>query len=138
MFWETYSGEGIAREGKGKVGGTAIRADNTLLDDKQWLYIQKRYHISPRELQVAKLVCDGLTNADIAKALGVRVGTVKTHLKSIFNKTHSRGKITMLLTFVDDVRRLYGSKQVPPIPIVGVGKPSRKAFSTAKRAKKHS
>jgi len=77
-----------------------------LLDEKQWLYIQRYYHISPRELQVVKLVCQGFTNGDIARKLNVKPGTVKTHLRSIFHKTRARNKITMLLRCMENAGRL--------------------------------
>jgi DNA-binding CsgD family transcriptional regulator len=99
-----------------------------LLDEKQWLYIQKRYSMSPRELEVAKLVCQGLTNEDMADKLKVRPGTVKTHLRSIFNKARVRNKISMLLRFVDDVNRFYQEAEgVAPIPIVDREKTAPKA-----------
>lgn len=83
------------------------RPKTVLLSEKQWLYVQKRYHMSQRELQVAKLVCQGFTNGDIARRLQVKPGTVKTHLRSIFNKTRVRNKITMLLRFMEIVRKLF-------------------------------
>jgi DNA-binding CsgD family transcriptional regulator len=73
-----------------------------LFDEKQWLYIQGCYHISPRELQVVKLVCQGLTNGDIAEKLNVKPGTVKTHLRSIFHKTRVRNKLSMLLRCMEN------------------------------------
>ena len=84
------------------------RPEVILLDERQWLYIQRRYHMSPREVQIAQLVCQGLTNGDIATKLKVKLGTVKTHLRSIFGKTHARNKITMLLRFMDDVSKIFG------------------------------
>ena len=84
------------------------RLDVTLLGEKHWAYLQRRYHMGPRELQVAKLTCRGLTNEDIAQELKMRLGTVKTHLRNIFNKTRSKNKITLLLRFVDDVNKLFG------------------------------
>lgn len=39
--------------------------------------------LTPREQQVAELVAEGLTNLQIAARLGVSIGTVATHLKSI-------------------------------------------------------
>ena len=79
-----------------------------LLSEKQWSYIQRRYRMSPRELQVAKLVCRGLTNGDVAERLSVKSGTVKTHLRSIFAKARARNKITLLLRLVDAVAGLSG------------------------------
>jgi DNA-binding NarL/FixJ family response regulator len=79
-----------------------------LLDEKHWQYIQRRYRLSTRELEVARLVCRGLTNGDMADKLRVRPGTVKTHLRSIFGKTRVRNKITMLLRFMHDVTEFFG------------------------------
>ncbi|MHC4693666.1 MAG: response regulator transcription factor [Planctomycetota bacterium] len=100
--------------------------DVSLLDDKQWAYIQKRYRISPRELEVAKLVCRGYVNGSIAKKLKVKPGTVKSHLKSIFGKTHARNKITLLLRFMEDVNNFFGeSPGAASITIMGIKKTSR-------------
>ncbi|MBW8042202.1 MAG: helix-turn-helix transcriptional regulator [Planctomycetes bacterium] len=81
--------------------------DVALLNEKQWRYVQRRYHISPRELEVAKLICKGFVNGDIAAKLNVKPGTVKTHIKSIFGKTHARNKITLLLRFMEDVNDFF-------------------------------
>lgn len=42
--------------------------------------------LSKRELQVLKLVAQGLSNRDIADQLFLSIDTIKTHLKSIFSK----------------------------------------------------
>jgi DNA-binding NarL/FixJ family response regulator len=42
--------------------------------------------LSPREREVAKLLCEGRTNADIAQSLYLSVRTVETHVKHIFAK----------------------------------------------------
>jgi predicted ATPase/class 3 adenylate cyclase/DNA-binding CsgD family transcriptional regulator len=42
--------------------------------------------LTPTELQVAALVTQGLTNAEIGDRLFVGAGTVKTHLRNIFRK----------------------------------------------------
>jgi DNA-binding NarL/FixJ family response regulator len=76
----------------------------TILDEKEWSYLQRYYGMSPRELQVAKLVCHGLTNGDIAHRLRVRPGTVKTHLRSVFGKTQTRNRISMLLKYIEKVQ----------------------------------
>jgi DNA-binding NarL/FixJ family response regulator len=48
--------------------------------------------LTARELQVTKLIEQGYKNKDIALALGIRPGTVKVHLKHIFEKTGIRGR----------------------------------------------
>jgi DNA-binding NarL/FixJ family response regulator len=42
--------------------------------------------LSPRELAVAKMVGEGLTDKQIAQHLGVEVSTVRTYLKRAFDK----------------------------------------------------
>ena len=42
--------------------------------------------LSDRELEVLKLVADGLSNKEIAAKLFVSVNTVKTHLKKVYEK----------------------------------------------------
>jgi len=43
--------------------------------------------ITIREREVVRLVRQGLGNRSIAKQMGVREGTIKGHLHSIFRKT---------------------------------------------------
>lgn len=90
-----------------------------LLDDKHWSYVQRRYHISPRELEVAKLVCHGLSNKEIAEALSIRHGTVKTHIKNIYRRIHVKNKVALLLRFMADVSKLLSESSGRAIvPIV--------------------
>ena len=42
--------------------------------------------LTPRELDVLRLIADGLPNRDIAEALGVSVSTVKLHVQDILHK----------------------------------------------------
>ncbi len=104
-----------------------------LLDQEHWFYIQKRYHLSPREVQVAKLVCRGLNNEEIAKDLKIKRGTVKTHLRNIFRRVRVKNKIAMLLKFVDAAVKFSAkSGTTPLIPIVDIEKPDKKASTSFK------
>lgn len=108
-----------------------------LLNEKQWRYIQRRYHISPRELEVAKLICKGYINGDIADKLNVKRGTVKTHIKSLFGKTRARNKITLLLRFMEDVNNFFGdSPGTASIQIVDVKKPTKNTPASGETLKK--
>ncbi len=57
-----------------------------------------RSDLTPRELQVMHLVEQGLKNREIARELNIRPGTVKIHLKHIFEKTGVRGRYGLALT----------------------------------------
>ena len=57
-----------------------------------------RSELTAREQQVLELVEQGLKNKDIAVDLGIRPGTVKIHLKHIFEKTGVRGRYGLALS----------------------------------------
>jgi two-component system nitrate/nitrite response regulator NarL len=62
-------------------------------------YMQpRRSPLTAREVQIAELVENGLKNRDIGRALGIQTGTVKIHLKHIFEKTGVRGRYGLALT----------------------------------------
>jgi DNA-binding NarL/FixJ family response regulator len=48
--------------------------------------------LSPRELEILALLCDGLTNKEIALKLGISAETVRTHLGHIYEKLHVQGR----------------------------------------------
>jgi len=54
--------------------------------------------LTAREMQIMELVEQGLKNKDIGLALGIRTGTVKIHLKHIFEKTGIRGRYGLALS----------------------------------------
>jgi DNA-binding NarL/FixJ family response regulator len=59
---------------------------------------QSRSDLTPREQQVMELVEQGLKNKEIARELGIQPGTVKIHLKHIFEKTGVHGRYGLALT----------------------------------------
>lgn len=61
-----------------------------------------RSELTPREQQVLELVEQGFKNREIAIELGIRPGTVKIHLKHIFEKTGVRGRYGLALNGLRD------------------------------------
>lgn len=57
-----------------------------------------RANLTGRELQVLELVEQGMRNKDIGNLLGIQAGTVKIHLKHIFEKTGIRGRYGLALS----------------------------------------
>jgi len=57
-----------------------------------------RSELTTREQQVLELVEQGFKNKEIANELGIRPGTVKIHLKHIFEKTGIRGRYGLALS----------------------------------------
>jgi DNA-binding CsgD family transcriptional regulator len=66
--------------------------------------VLRAYGLTPREREVAGAAMRGLSNDDVAAALGLSTHTVKDHLKAIFEKVgvRSRGELVSRV-FVDQV-----------------------------------
>ena len=58
--------------------------------------------LTAREHQVLQLVEQGCKNKEIAIELGIRPGTVKIHLKHIFEKTGVRGRYGLAISGLKD------------------------------------
>jgi DNA-binding CsgD family transcriptional regulator len=72
---------------------------------KQWQYLVNRWHLTPREAEVAKLVCRGYDNERIAGELGIRYNTVRVHLVHIFKKAGVSGKPALTVKFIDEIHK---------------------------------
>ena len=59
------------------------------------------YKLSDREQQIISLVCEGQSNKDVARKLGVSEGTVKAHLHSIFGRLRVRSRIELMIALAD-------------------------------------
>lgn len=61
--------------------------------------IQDKYKLTHRQMEVIKLICDGLSNKEIAEKLFLSEFTVKDHLKKIMKKlnVNSRNEIISML-----------------------------------------
>jgi DNA-binding NarL/FixJ family response regulator len=53
--------------------------------------------LSPRERQIAGAVAEGMSNRDIASALGITEQTVKNHLTAIFTKMKVTSRLQLAL-----------------------------------------
>lgn len=117
-------------EDRGDQGYETKRPVGILLDEKKWLFLKKHYNMTPRELQVAILVCRGFNNNEIAKALKIKHGTVKTHLRNIYRRVRVKSKVLLLLKFVEEVNNYYlPSEPKASVPITEL--PSKSVYSTA-------
>ncbi|MCQ9126196.1 response regulator transcription factor [Corynebacterium amycolatum] len=52
---------------------------------------------TPREQEILDLVCQGLSNDEIARRLVVATTTVKTHVKALLTKTGSRSRVDLVI-----------------------------------------
>ena len=93
---------------------TTVAAGNTWMEEEMFSEAERpaaspRSALTAREHQVMELVERGLKNKDIASALGIRTGTVKIHLKHIFEKTGIRGRYGLALSGLKEKGLLVSS-----------------------------
>ncbi|MBI1842790.1 MAG: response regulator transcription factor [Verrucomicrobia bacterium] len=55
--------------------------------------------LSPREREILELLAQGLANKEIAQRVGVSDGTVRWHLRHVYNKLHVRSRTEAALKF---------------------------------------
>jgi two-component system nitrate/nitrite response regulator NarL len=64
-------------------------------------FAQPFSELSGRQQEVIALVCDGLSNGEIAKKLRVAEGTIKIHLHAIFEKLGVRSRMELMIALAD-------------------------------------
>lgn len=77
---------------KGLAAGVPARAEQDGPPDSPLLA-----ELSNREMQIARLIAEGLPNGEIARQLAITERTVKAHLSSIFAKTRTKGRLSLAL-----------------------------------------
>ena len=80
------------------VGQGSTWMDDSLFGEVMPVARQHRLDLTAREQQVLELVEQGLRNKEIARELGIRPGTVKIHMKHIFEKTGVHGRYGLALS----------------------------------------
>ena len=99
-------GEEIVQSVRGVVAGEMVLSPTV---GKRLLKQAARYPTKPvslqfgeklsiRELEILKLAAHGLSNKDIAKELGLTLGTVKVHLANIFSKLNASSRTESVIT----------------------------------------
>jgi DNA-binding CsgD family transcriptional regulator len=65
----------------------------------------KRFEVSPRETDIIRGICNGLSNKEISDKLFISIQTVKDHTHRIYNKTNVRSR-AQLMNIVKELREM--------------------------------
>ena len=68
-----------------------------------------RERLTPKEIQVAILVWEGLTNREIGKIIGISEQVIKNHLRSTFDKLGVWSRLELAMYVAS-----HGGKNWPP------------------------
>ena len=64
----------------------------------------KKFEVSPRETDVVREICNGLSNKEISEKLFLSLQTVKDHTHRIYIKTNVRSRV-QLINLVKEIIR---------------------------------
>jgi DNA-binding CsgD family transcriptional regulator len=56
--------------------------------------------LTPRQLEVLDLMCNGLTNAQIGERLGISARTVESHTRHLLQRTGTRRRVELVAQVV--------------------------------------
>jgi DNA-binding NarL/FixJ family response regulator len=59
---------------------------------------ESEVHLSPRETEILTMLADGYENKQVARRLGISEATVKTHLRSLYQKLDAAGRAEAVAT----------------------------------------
>ena len=71
----------------GNEAGVLVTAAFELVNPLTDLELRSRYGLSAREIEVARLVANGLSNAEVAERLGVSYFTARNHVERLLSKS---------------------------------------------------
>jgi DNA-binding CsgD family transcriptional regulator len=91
----------------------------SLLTDEAWQQVGRSLSLSPRELQVARLLCDDVKEIAIGFELGISAHTVHTHIERIYGKTNVNARMELLRKIFDTLLRLTASPTSSLTPVCG-------------------
>ena len=69
----------------------------TMAPPQDQLGVKAAQRLTPRELQIVALICEGLKNKQIAQQLGTKEQVVKNYLRSIYDKTGVSDRLELAL-----------------------------------------
>ena len=69
------------------------------------------HELTPREIEIIKLVAYGLNNKDIAKTLKISDATVRHHLSSVYSKLHIDDRLNLaIFAYQTDIVKLRNDR----------------------------
>jgi DNA-binding NarL/FixJ family response regulator len=82
----------LARNFEPQISRSPVRAHVGGTLRQELSDVRQRYHLTPREWEVAVLLADGRSNVEVAAALGISAHTARHHTESVLAKLGVRSR----------------------------------------------
>jgi DNA-binding CsgD family transcriptional regulator len=90
-------------------------ARQRIFSDQEWADLMRRLDMSRRQVQILNCLFSGLSDKQMALAIGIAPATVRTHLGRLFFKTHTQDRIGLLLHIFAYYRNLPPTGSALPL-----------------------
>ncbi|WP_067733492.1 helix-turn-helix transcriptional regulator [Novosphingobium naphthalenivorans] len=83
----SFTGDSARLEALHRYVAFNLEGHERVRHERQFAILRDRIGLTARECSICELVAAGATNRDIADCLGLTLATVKTYMRSVFDKT---------------------------------------------------
>ena len=107
-----------------------VTKDPGLFSEQEWTRIKERLGLPPRQAEILKCVVDGMPDKQVARATGISVNTVRTHMTRLFRKFGSNDRVELIISMFGYLRECH--PQDDPAPVSGTAAPET-AYPSARK-----
>lgn len=77
-----------------------------LFSDAQWQRLVAHFQLTPRQSDIARLICRGHTYKAIAMRTGISINTVRMHIRELFDKVRAHDRVSVVVRLITTERTL--------------------------------
>lgn len=96
----------VATHAVERFGHRPAVPEHALFSDAEWDELSTAAHLTARQSEIARLLCDGHTYKSIALHVGISINTVRMHMRTLFAKLRAHDRVSALIELVTIQRAL--------------------------------
>jgi DNA-binding CsgD family transcriptional regulator len=85
---------------KSDASSGALPDIETIISPDRIVYLGKQYHLTPREVEIFKLLIQGHSPQELSGMLFISLSTTRSHIKSIYSKTDVHSQLELIRKFM--------------------------------------
>jgi len=96
-----------------------VATQTPLFSEQEWTQLTERLHLPARQAEITRHIMCGKSDKQIARAMGISITTVRTHVSRLFRKFDLNDRMELMLHVFaclrqHDVTHEHG--QIAPLP----------------------
>lgn len=74
-----------------------VATHTPLFSEQEWTRLQERLHLPQRQAEITRHIMGGKSDKQIARAMGISITTVRTHVTRLFRKFDLNDRMELML-----------------------------------------